>query len=186
MNRVRLLLLTAYLVIVVVGGVIYVQSVSNMILYTEADQKFPSGMSLNAVKIPAYSGERDYSVNCSFRFENQARVPIILRAFSFEIAIDTGAPGNPYEEGRLMSENIGRGAESLGTGGPIIDPGETIIRTYVLLVSADDSARLNHVNVNGNYTVVFYSMPVAYGYAGTTLLRQFWPGYITVEVAPVG
>jgi len=186
MNRVRALLLTAYLVIVVVGGVIYVQSLSNMVLYTEADQKFPSSIYVNEVRIPRYAGVQDYSIICSFRFENPARVPIRLRAFSFEIAIDNGAPGNPYDEVRLTSEKIGEAAESLGDAGPLIDPGGKLIRSYAMRVPAADSSLMNHLNANGNYTVILYGLAVSYGYSGTTLLRQFWPGIMTVEVAPIG
>ena len=186
MNRVRALLLTAYLVLVIVGGVIYVQSVSNMVLYTEADQKFPSSLYVNEVKIPRYVGDKVYSINCNFSFENPARVPIRLRAFSFEIAIDSGAQGNPYDDARLASERIGEAAESLGDAGPLIDPGGQLIRSYAMRVPAADSPLMNHLNANGNYIVILYGLAVSYGYSGTALLRQFWPGIITVEVAPVG
>jgi hypothetical protein len=185
MNRARALLLTAYLVLVIVGGVIYVQSVSNMVLYTEADQKFPSSIFVNEVRIPRYAGARDYSINCSFRFENPSRVPIRLRAFSFEIAIDDGSQGNPYDVVRLASEKIGEPAESLGDAGPLIDPGGKLIRTYAMRVPAADSSLLDHLNANGNYTVILYSLAVSYSYSGTSLLRQFWPGIMTVEVAPI-
>ena len=80
------MLLTAYLVFVIVGGVIYVQSVSNMVLYTEADQEFPSGIHVQEIRIPHYAGAQDYSISCNFSFENPSNVPILLRAFSFEIA----------------------------------------------------------------------------------------------------
>jgi hypothetical protein len=186
MNRVRALLLTAYLVLVIVGGVIYVQSVSNMVLYTEADQRFPSSLYANEVRIPRYVGDKVYSINCNFSFENPARVSIRLRAFSFEIAIDSGAPGNPYDDVRLASERIGEAAESLGDAGPLIDPGGKLIRSYAMRVPADDSPLMNHLNANGNYIVILYGLAVSYGYSGTALLRQFWPGIITVEVAPVG
>jgi hypothetical protein len=171
MNRVRALLLTAYLVLVIVGGVIYVQSVSNMVLYTEADQRFPSSLYANEVRIPRYVGDKVYSINCNF---------------SFEIAIDSGAPGNPYDDVRLASERIGEAAESLGDAGPLIDPGGKLIRSYAMRVPADDSPLMNHLNANGNYIVILYGLAVSYGYSGTALLRQFWPGIITVEVAPVG
>jgi len=185
MNRVRALLLTAYLVLVIVGGVIYVQSVTNMVLYTEADQKFPSSFYMNDIRIPRYVGVQDYSINCSFLFENPTRVAILLRAFSFEIAIDNGSQGNPYDEVRLASERIGEAAESLGDAGPLIDPGGSLTRSYAMRVPAADSSLLNHLNANGNYTVILYGLAVSYGYSGTTLLRQFWPGMLTVEVAPI-
>jgi hypothetical protein len=186
MNRVRALLLTAYLVFVIVGGVIYVQSVSNMVLYTEADQKFPSSIYVNEIRIPRYVGVQDYSINCSFRFDNPTRVLIRLRAFSFDIAIDNGSLGYPYDEVRLTSERIGEAAESLGDAGPLIEPGGALIRSYAMRVPAADSPLMNHLNVNGNYTVILYGLAVSYGYSGTPLLRQFWPGKMTMEVVPIG
>ena len=185
MNRVRALLLTAYLVMVIVGGVIYVQSVSNMILYTEADQQFPSGIRVDEMLIPRYAGVQDYSVRCNFSFENSAGVPIRLRAFSFDVAVDNGSAGDKYDETRLLAEKIGGAADSLGDAGPLINPGETLIQSFAMLVKAADSSLLNHLNANGNYTVIIYGMAVSYGYPGTSLNRQFWPAVITLEVVPV-
>jgi hypothetical protein len=185
MNRVRAVLLTAYLVIVIVGGVIYAQSVSNMVLYTEADQVFPSSIFVDEVQIPRYAGTHDYPVNCSFRFENPTRVAIILRAFSFVIAVDNGAQGNPFDEVRLASEKIGEAAESLGDAGPHIAPGGTLTRSYAMRVPSAESSLLDHLNADGNYTVVVYGMAVSYGYPGTSLLRQFWSGYVMMEVTPI-
>ena len=185
MNRVRVLLLTAFITLVVVGSVVYVQSVSRMVLYTEADQLFPSAVHVAEIEIPTYSGRQNYPVNCSFRFDNPSKVAITLRAFTFQIAIDTGASGNPYDRERLNSETIGIASESLGDAGPRIEPGGSVTRLFPLSVPDYNSYRLNHLDLAGNYTVVVYDVVVAYGYTGTTLLRQAWLGLIQLEVQPV-
>ncbi len=185
MNRVRVLLLTAFMTLVVVGAMVYVQSVSRMVLYTEADLVFPSEVHIAEIEIPTYAGRQNYPVNCSFRFENPTKVAIILRAFNFQIAIDTGASGNPYDRDRLVAETIGTAAESLGDAGPKLEPGESLTKIFPLNVPDYNSYRLNHLKPDGNYTVVIFDMAIAYGYPGTTLLRQAWLGYVQMEVQPV-
>lgn len=187
MNRVRLLLLTAYLVLVLVGGAIYAQSVNNMVQYTDADQVFPRHIWVSNLTIPAFVGEtRNYFINCTFRFDNPTKVPVIIRAFTFVMSIDNGEPGSMFEDRRLLEEKVGEGSMSPGISGPRINPGRSLDQSFPFLVLARDSSVLNHTNLQGKYIVVLHSVSLSYGYADTTLIRQVWFPPFVEEVSPVG
>jgi len=187
MNRVRVLLLTSYLVLVLVGGVVYAQSVNNMILFTEADQIFPDNVRPSNLTIPAFEGEtRNYFINCTFRFDNPTKVAVIIRAFTFVMSIDNGQLGNKYDERRLLEEKVGEGSTSPGSGGPRIDPGKSLEISFPLLVLARDSSVLNHTNAQSRYVVVLHDISLSYGYVATSLLRQIFYQPMVREVAPDG
>ena len=187
MNRVRALLLTAYLILSLVGSAIYVQSVNNMVQFTEADQVFPGAVNASKIEIPRFKGEnQSYIVKCTFRFDNPSKVTIILRAFTFELSVDNGKPGNPFDGDRLREEWVGQGSNSSGDAGPRISPGGFYEGAFSFRVSASDSSVLNHTNADGRYVVVLYNISMSYGFVGTSLSRPVWLPWMVREVEPVG
>src|SRR4030065_2458371 len=113
MNRLRVLLLTAYLIIVLVGGVVYAQPVSNMVAFTEADQKFPYSVRIEKMEIPKFVGNQNYSIICVFRFDNPTRATVVLRSFDFVMSIDNGESSDMFAQERLLLEKVGTAGTSL-------------------------------------------------------------------------
>ncbi len=186
MNRLRVLLLTAYLIIVLVGGVVYVQSVSNMVAFTEADQKFPYSVRIEKMEIPRFVGNQNYSIICVFRFDNPTRATVVLRSFDFVMSVDNGeSPSDMFAQERLLLEKVGTAGTSLGDAGPRVEPGRWINQTFVMVVKAVDSQVLDHTNAQGDYVVIIWNLVMAYGFTGTSLQRQTSLSPI-VEAVPPG
>jgi len=177
MKPLKALFLTAFIIIVVVGGVVYAQSISNMILYTETDLNLWKGVQLENLTIPRFVGEdRDYLINITYRIENPTKVSIILRTFGFSISIDNGEPGSPYDSVRLLQEKIGSVGFAKGVAGPRIDSDKSYTESFIILVrsGSPEIIALNHTDSEGRYTVVIYDLQVAYSYVGSDLLREFY------------
>ncbi len=189
MNRARLLLFVAYITITLVGGVVYAQSINNMISYTDADLKLWDSVNLVEIEIPRYVGENhDYVINITFRFDNLASTAIRIRTFDFYVAIDNGQPGSMFERGRLLQERIGTAGFSLGDLGSLLHPGEQYTQEFNILVkrNSPETFALNHTTVEGQYVAKIYDSQMSYGFPGSNLLRTIYPMPMVIGVDPNG
>lgn len=189
MNRLRILLLVGYLLLALVGGVVYVQSTSNMVLYTEAQLLLPDSVHIASLQIPRFTGlNDDYILNCTFRFENPSKVAITIEQFEFTLAInDSLIGGSLFDPVRLARETVGSAGFGLGNLGPRVEAGHNWT-TSVLIHPERTSAKeaLNHTD-HGYYVVKIFDLKISYRFPGSSLADMtVYPPWIVEAVLPVG
>jgi len=189
MNRLRMLLLTGYLLLALVGGVAYAQSTSNMVLYTEAQMVLPDSVRVASLKIPKFEGMgKVYDLECNFSFRNPSRVAISIEQFEFTLAINNSLlGGSMFDPSRLRLETVGLAGFGLGNLGPTVEPGRNWTTSFLLRAEWDSAKEaLNHTE-QGLYVVIIYDLKLTFHFPGSSLAAvTVYPPWMVEVVAPIG
>jgi len=189
MNRLRILLLSGYLLLALVGGVVYAQSMSNMVLYTEAQFVLPNSVHVAALTIPRFVGMgTTYNLVCNFSFENPSRVAISIEHFEFSLAINNSLlGGSMFDTTRLTRETVGSAGFGLGNLGPTVEPGHNWTTSFVLRADSDSAKEaLNHTE-QGLYVVIVYNTLLSFRFPGSNLAPvTVYPPWMVEVVSPIG
>ena len=189
MNRLKMLLLTGYILLALVGGVVYAQSTSNMVLYTEAQMVLPNSVRVASLKIPKFEGmDKDYILECNFSFENPSRVAISIQQFEFSLAINNSQlGGSMFDTTRLSRENVGSAGFGLGNLGPTVEAGRNWTTSFLLRADRDSAKEaLNHTE-QGLYVVIIHDMKLSFRFPGSSIAAvTVYPPLMVEAVAPIG